>query len=294
MKSMTGYGFSDRRTERLHISVELKSYNNRYLEIMVSLPQALTPIEPKAREFLSERIARGRVELTVRMVDFQQDLAVILDAKAATAYAKVLADLARTIGAEPRIDVRDLLQMDELLGGNGLLKVERSTDVEAFWRILEPEIARSFAEFERTRTAEGELTFNDIMRNVALIEERTAAIARHADSMEGAIKKNLKERFAEVLGESYDEQRLLAETAVLLVKATMSEEISRLSGHLASFRSLAAAAGPCGKKLDFLCQELGREVNTIGSKSGILEVNQAVVDVKDALENIREQLRNVE
>ncbi|MDR0878329.1 MAG: DUF1732 domain-containing protein, partial [Treponema sp.] len=111
---------------------------------------------------------------------------------------------------------------------------------------------------------------------------------------ESSIKENLKSRFAEVLGNQIDENRILAETAILLMKYTISEELSRLASHLGEFRAETERNPSPGKKLDFLCQEINREINTIGSKTPILEVSRAVVDMKDALENVREQLRNVE
>jgi uncharacterized protein (TIGR00255 family) len=112
--------------------------------------------------------------------------------------------------------------------------------------------------------------------------------------MEALIQENLRTRFAELLGDKIDENRILAETATLLMKYTVSEEISRLSSHLEEFRLETGRNPSPGKKLDFLCQEINREINTIGSKTPVLEVSRAVVAMKDALENIREQLRNVE
>ncbi len=119
-------------------------------------------------------------------------------------------------------------------------------------------------------------------------------VAGHAPALERSIADNLRSRFAELLGNAVDENRILAETAVLLMKYTISEELARLRAHLEEFRSEAARNAAPGKKLDFLCQEINREINTIGSKSPILEVSRAVVSMKDALENVREQLRNVE
>ncbi|MDR1869273.1 MAG: DUF1732 domain-containing protein, partial [Treponema sp.] len=127
------------------------------------------------------------------------------------------------------------------------------------------------------------------------IEVSLQTVAAHIPALENSIKENIKTRFKELVGDGViDDNRILAETAVLLMKYTVSEEISRLSSHLAEFRAETAKNERPGKKLDFLCQEINREINTIGSKSAILEVSRAVVDMKESLENIREQLRNVE
>ena len=123
--------------------------------------------------------------------------------------------------------------------------------------------------------------------SVTLIEQQAATLDR-------LVRENVRERFEEVLGNRVDEDRILAEIAALLVKFSIEEEIARLHGHLAAFDDALASDGPVGKKLDFLCQELNREVNTIGSKSPLYEINEQVVEAKDAIENMREQLRNVE
>jgi len=294
MKSMTGYGFAEHQSEKARISVELKSYNNRYLDIGVSLPATLSPLEPRARDYLAKRISRGRVELTARVVEYEEELSIVLDKRAARSYAKVLRDLAETAGIDEGVQLIHLLMMEGIVKSDGLLRVERTTDVELFWGLLEPQLEKAFGDFERSRIAEGKSTEEDILANLARVEHSLETIKGYSGELEAIIKGNLRERFAELLGNSYDESRLLAETAVLLVKSTIGEEVQRLESHLASFRSVAAGGEPVAKKLDFLCQELGREINTVGSKSTILEVNQAVIEVKDSLENIREQLRNVE
>jgi len=294
MKSMTGYGFAEHQSEKARISVELKSYNNRYLDVAVSLPATLSPLEPRARDYLAKRISRGRVELIARVVEYEEELSIVLDRRAVRSYAKVLRELAETAGIDEKVQLIHLLTMGGILKSDGLLKVERTTDVELFWGLLEPQLEKAFDDFERSRSVEGRSTEEDILTNLTRVEQAVEKIKGYSGELEAIIKGNLKERFAELLGNSYDESRLLAETAVLLVKSTIGEEVQRIESHLASFKKLAVGGEPVAKKLDFLCQELGREINTVGSKSTILEVNQAVIEVKDSLENIREQLRNVE
>jgi uncharacterized protein (TIGR00255 family) len=149
-------------------------------------------------------------------------------------------------------------------------------------------------QFEAERIREGNHTEAAILSYVAVLEAMTEGISNHVPAMETAFQENLRSRFTGLLGDGVDENRILTETAALLVKYTIAEEISRLQAHLAEFRAEVRRNGSPGKKLDFLCQEINREINTIGSKTPNLEVSRAVVDMKDALENIREQLRNVE
>jgi uncharacterized protein (TIGR00255 family) len=160
--------------------------------------------------------------------------------------------------------------------------------------VLEGLLGRTFQEFDRTRAQEGEATQRDVLAILAAFEAQLTLIEGLAPQLEERLKNDLRARFQEVLGDTVEEARLLTETAVLLARSDIHEELVRIRAHLASFRSTVAEGGAVGKKLDFLCQELGREVNTIGAKNALPEVDAAVVTLKDALEKIREQVRNVE
>ena len=288
MKSMTGYGYAEHRDRQVHLVLELKSYNNRYLDISMSLPPSLSRLEPRVREYLGSRIARGRVELFVRVTDLDEAMEVMIDRKVVENYVRVLSELAETAGIPPEIKI------DHLLSLEGVLKTERNPDVEAYWQLLEPHLGALLADFEATRAREGDTTRADIVSNLDVVSRSIATIDGYSAELETQIKNNLKVRFLEMMGDGVDETRIMSETAVMLVKSAIAEEIVRIRSHLDHFREVMGQDQPVGKKLDFICQELGREINTIGSKSAIMEVNQAVIDVKDALEKIREQLRNVE
>jgi uncharacterized protein (TIGR00255 family) len=181
-----------------------------------------------------------------------------------------------------------------ILGMEGVLTIEKNRDDDRYWKQIEPVLKNAAEDFETERLREGRHTEADIFSHIGLIEAALETVAAHAPALEASIRENLRSRFAELLGNQIDENRVLAETAVLLVKYSISEEISRLSSHLAEFRAETKRNPGPGKKLDFLCQEINREINTIGSKTTVLEVSRAVVNMKDALENVREQLRNVE
>jgi uncharacterized protein (TIGR00255 family) len=151
-----------------------------------------------------------------------------------------------------------------------------------------------FVEFDATRAAEGRRTTEDILKSAGAIRESLSIIEAQVPEIERRIKTALRERFRELLGEGVDESRILAETAVQLMRSDINEEVQRMKAHLESLDQALSAPGPQGKRLDFVCQELGREINTIGSKTMVLEIDRAVISVKDGLEKIREQLRNVE
>ena len=288
MKSMTGFGFGEHRDEKRHLVMTLKSYNNRFLDLFVYLPPALASLEPRVRRYLSERVLRGRVELYVKATELEEAPRVNLDRSAVRAYAQALRDLAREAG------IRERLRLSHLLKLEGVIRSEAGSDPQESWPALEGLLERTFQEFDQGRAQEGQATLQDLLSILSGFEEGVARIEALAPALQNKLKTDLRARFKEVLGDSLEEARLLTETAVLLSRSDIHEELMRVRAHLESFRATAAQDGAAGKKLDFLCQELGREVNTIGAKNALLEVDAAVVALKDALEKIREQVRNVE
>ena len=285
---MTGFGFAEYIDDTYSVSIDLKSYNNRFLDIAVNLPPFLNPLEPKIREYLSGRVSRGRVEVYVRYRELEEDLRVVLDRAAARNYLDILEELSDIAGKHEPVT------LGHLIGLEGVLKTEKVRNIEDIWLRILPGLNEAFARYEENRLREGEAARTDILSNLAIIRNTVSLFSEHAAGLEQDIRENIAKRFKEVLGDLVDEPRVLAETAVLLVKFSINEEIVRLDGHIGEFERIVHSGEQAGKKLDFLCQELNREFNTVGSKSSVLEINRAVVESKDALEKIREQLRNIE
>jgi uncharacterized protein (TIGR00255 family) len=288
MKSMTGYACREISGDEITLSVEIKGYNSRFLELSIYLPPWLSGLEPRIRNYIGSRINRGKVEINIRLREHTARLSVSVNTQAALAYQKAISPLAEIL----KISEKPGLSL--ILGMEGVLEIEKSRDDERYWKHIEPVLKKTADAFEAERVREGRHTEADILSHIGAIESSVKLTASYAPALEASIKENLRNRFAELLGNQIDENRILAETAVLLMKYTISEEISRLSSHLAEFRAETKRNPSPGKKLDFLCQEISREINTIGSKTTILEVSRAVVEMKDAMENVREQLRNVE
>ena len=286
MTSMTGYAYREKNEKNISLSVEIKSYNNRYLDVSVNAPSWLSSMEQNIRECINEACYRGKVEAAVRVWEHNAPVKVSVNTDAAKAYKSAISSLAKELGIREKPGLALLMNLD------GVLEIEKTRD--NYWQFVEPVLRDAISAFAESRVKEGKHTEQDIMKSLGRIEAGLAVVVSHADALEAAIRDSIRTRFAELLGDKIDENRIMAETAAQLVKATISEEISRLGAHLGDFKSEAAHNKYPGKKLDFLCQEINREINTIGSKCGILEVSRAVVEMKDALENIREQLRNVE
>jgi uncharacterized protein (TIGR00255 family) len=288
MKSMTGYGLAERQDERFQISAEFKSYNNRYLDLVLNLPPALGPLESNIRDAVRERVVRGRVECYIRFRDNRENLQISLDSANVLAYKQVLEEL-RSLGriAEP-------VGLQHLLSVEGLVRVDRQRDLELYWQAIEPVLATALDALDQSRQREGAALLTDLLAQLRRIEEQVAVIEAATPRIEVHIRSSLRQRFVEVLGDQIEEQRFLAEIAVQLMRYTVNEELVRLHAHLETARALMTGQAASGKKMDFLCQEMNREINTIGSKNIILEIGNAVIEAKDALENIREQIRNAE
>ena len=288
MKSMTGFAYREHRDERHKITITLKSYNNRFLDILIYLPSFLNPLEQKIREFLSQRISRGRVELYLKASELNQVAEIGIDPVYVDTYVQALRRLADAAGIRERIRLSHLMRIE------GMLQAEQSLDLDAYWSDLQTPLASVFQEFDALRQAEGEATGKDILELLEKIEADIAKIEAVAPQLAEKIKADLRSRFKDLLSNGIDENRILTETAALLMKSDIHEELVRSRSHLQSFRRILGESGTMGKKLDFICQELNREFNTIGAKNLLVEVDGAIVALKDHVEKIREQLRNVE
>jgi uncharacterized protein (TIGR00255 family) len=288
MKSMTGFGYAESRNEKQAVAVTIKAYNNRFLDIFVNLPGEYSVLEQRIREYAADRVLRGRVEIHIKLSEYEQEIELRLDANVVRACMGLLKEMVKTAGLDEQPRLSHLLKME------GVFQAEKQRDIEGLWPFLEPVLTTAFEKFEQTRVQEGNATRQDIAGLLSTVEEEVDKISAEAGRMESGIKEKLRKRFYELLEENIDETRILAETAVMLIKSDVNEELVRLRSHLDNFRQVLDAAGAVGKNLDFICQELNREANTIGSKSTVYAVDEAVVGIKNALEKIREQVRNVE
>jgi uncharacterized protein (TIGR00255 family) len=287
MNSMTGFGFGETTTERYQIAVEIKSYNNRYLDLLVYLPNMAHPLEPRLRETVGKLVKRGRVEVAIKLRELEEDLTVRVNPSAARQYLSALEEVKTIAG------MGEALTLDQLLSFDEIFKQEKNRDLDALWEEILPVLNKALDDFGQSRKKEGAKTKEDLLAQLKEIRAGREFVFSKSKTLEQSLKESLETKFEEFLPQ-IDENRVLAEVAVLLMRYGINEELVRLDSHLEQFDKILGQKGPVGKKLDFLCQEIGREINTIGSKTTLPEVQHRVVDMKDALENLREQLRNVE
>lgn len=289
MNSMTGYGYKEVSNENYFLSVEIKSWNSRFLDLSVYLPSFLGRLEKSIREKCGAKILRGKVDLSIKLKEKNTDISVVVDENAAKAYSDAIKNIANSLNLS-----KDDIPLSLIVNQEGVLSVQKNTDFEKYWLMIEPVLDSALAEFTEDRSREGQNLKADLLEKLGKIQESENVFKTWIPKMESVFKENLQTRFQELLGENYDQQRVFTEIAALLVKYTINEEVVRLQSHIDALKSEITENPAPGRKIDFICQEMNREINTIGSKNQFIEVGQAVINAKDALENIREQAKNVE
>lgn len=289
MKSMTGYGHASHVEDEYQLEVEIKSYNNRYLDIYVNLNPVLSPFEAYVTGRVKEVASRGKVEVAVRLKVFESRSTVHVDSALLDQYLASFREIEERKGVALGIDAASLLSIE------GLFTTSTLRDSEEYRAGLEEALTAALADFAASRAREGEETRRDLERLGRSFAQANDSIARLVDSYEDWFRNILMEKYRELdIGARFDETKLMQEVAALLVKYSINEEQNRLRTHVKQYFSLLESDEPVGKKLDFLCQEMNREVNTTASKSQNVEITLHTVQMKDDLENIREQIRNIE
>lgn len=289
MTSMTGYAYKEISTETSRIAVEIKSVNSRFLDLNINLPPYLSQLEIRFREKITERILRGKVDVNIRIYNFSGNEKITADTKAAMSCMSAIKEIAAALGKN-----EDDIPLSFIVNQPGVLNVEQEYDADGYWKTILPVFSEVFETFNADRVREGINLCRDLTEKLAVLDDAATFFKAWQPKMEVLFRDIITRKFHELLGEAVDEQRIMAETASMLVKYTINEEIVRLHSHLSALRSEIEHNVAPGKKIDFLCQEINREINTIGSKNQFAEVGSMVVTAKDALENIREQARNVE
>lgn len=288
MKSMTGFGRAESEIDGIHISIEIKSFNHRFLDISINQPRELSELEHRIRSKITAAVSRGRVECGIRLRHTVAPQSIEFDETMVRALVVSITTLKRDAGIETPIQLSDLLRYDDLLRRDATL------DLESIWDHISSNLSQALVSLEEERSREGQVTMQALKGHRETIGGSVSLIQLRAQELDHAIAEQVRRRFDEVLGNRVDEDRVLAEVAAILLKCSIDEEVSRIRGHLEAIDEGLQSERPTGKKLDFLCQELNREINTIGAKSPLFEINKCVVEAKDAIEKMREQLRNVE
>lgn len=289
--SMTGFGRGQGQANGMDITVELRSVNHRFFEYSSRLPRAFGFLDEKLKSFLQERIARGKVDVSVYIdVTDAPGAEVAVNRTLAQAYASAARELADVCGVPNDLTARSLMQLPDVI------TVRRAAeDEDAVWAAVHGVTEQALERFLAMREREGARMREDVLNRrrtlleaVAFVEERSPQTVReHMDKVQTRMRELLD-------GATVDEGRLLTEAGLIADRLAVAEETVRLRSHLDQLEALVNADEPVGRKLDFLVQEINRETNTIGSKSQDLSLTRRIVDMKSEIEKIREQIQNIE
>lgn len=293
MTSMTGYGYEEVTSEKAVVSVEIKSVNSRFLDLSINLPPFLNQLESYFKAKITEKVVRGKVDVYIRVKELESDAEISVD----TALAKAYKDAINKVMTAAGMTLNPESVQTFLLNQPGVMNSNKTYDVEKYKEMLNPVFDKAMDMFISDRKREGENMKRDLEEKLAKLEKCAAFFKDWQPKMETLFKEQITARFKEILADNnyaIDENRIMTETAAMVVKYTINEEIVRLHSHIKAMKTELNDNPTPGKKLDFICQEMNREINTIGSKNQFSEVGAMVIEAKDSLENIREQSKNVE
>lgn len=291
IKSMTGYGRGQEVIDSRDILVEIRSVNHRYFEFSSRVPRAYGYLEEKLKSFLNNKISRGKVEVCVSIYNTEgKDAQIEVNKSVAKGYIDAL----NSVNTE--LNLRNDLALSHLLRLPDIFTVIKTVDdEEIIWNSVKGITQTAIDKFVTMRETEGQKMYDDIMGRLDYIEDTVKIIEEKSPETTKNYREKLYNKLKEILSDNnIDEQRILTEASIFSEKTAVDEETVRLKSHIAQFRELINSDEPIGRKLDFLVQEVNREVNTIGSKAQDLEITRMVVDLKSEIEKIREQIQNIE
>jgi uncharacterized protein (TIGR00255 family) len=288
--SMTGFGRSKVDSEQHTVTVEMKSVNHRFSECFIRMPRQLMKLEDKIKKQVSQSVKRGKVDIFITITgDGLVHKNLHIDWKLIQDYYQLVNKVKETFS------LKDELQLSHLLNREEFVMIEEMEEEnEELEQLVLKAVAQAANDLRQMREKEGELLKKDFLTHLNHFETKIGELADHAPKLVDQYRERLRKRILEYNETSFDESRLLTEVAIFADKSDITEELTRLESHIQYFHSSLTGEGPVGRKLDFMIQEMNREVNTIGSKANDSFIATIVVELKSTLEKLREQVQNVE
>ncbi len=292
MRSMTGYGVGSAGTATVRVTVEIRGVNQRYLDVRLVTPREYAPWERQLRERVQAVAQRGRVEVSVVRTALagRRPYRVGVRTELARAYVEAARTLRRQLGLGGEVALADVLRLPDLFEVS-----EEPPEVKRELPAVKQALARALTTFDAERRREGRNLARDMQRRAVTLKRTTAAMRRRLPEVLAAIRRQVEERLVRLVGGSeLDASRVAHEVAMLAERSDVTEELVRLESHLSVLAATLAAPGPIGKRVEFLLQEIQRELNTTGAKAGDTQVTDLVLGAKSEVEKLREQVQNVE
>lgn len=291
VRSMTGFGRGDFQLDNREFVVEIKTVNHRYSDVFIKLPRQVGFLEDRVRELVSRAVSRGKIDVYVTYNNSGDDSKYVsFDEALAKTYISAVMALRDKFGLKDDISVSLISRYPDVL------KVEQTEeDGEKLWSILKIAVGNALESLVAMRGSEGEGLKNDLLARLDYIESILKEITQHTPEVVREYKARLETRIKDLLDQhTIDENRLAMEVALFADRCSIDEETVRLASHLGQMRETLSLQQPVGRKLDFLIQEMNREINTIGSKANDLSITRNVVEIKSEIEKLREQIQNIE
>ena len=289
--SMTGFGKGEADADGYRASVEARSVNGRYGEVSVHLPRMLAELEPRIKEIVLATLSRGRVDVSVILKGEGEEVGIpVLNVEVLDAYREGLEALKARIDGCGEVDALQVAMLPNVFGFEA-----PTPDTEAVWAVLEPACRGAVAQCQAMRQTEGKKLARDLVSRVRALETLLSQVEALAPLRVAAVRQKVEEKLHEFLvPEQVDQNRLLMEVALLAERSDITEECVRFHSHNAQFLQTLERDEAVGRRLNFLLQEMLREANTIGSKSGDADIAHLVVEMKEEIEKLREQVQNIE
>jgi uncharacterized protein (TIGR00255 family) len=290
--SMTGHGDASGENDRLTVSAEVRSVNNRHLKVNVRCPDAYLSLESNVEKLVRKKVARGTLSVSLRVRQLNEQRAAKIDQAAVRQYWTQLTDIADELGINPPSEVTPLLSLPGIIQEDFERKVNESD-----WPLFEKIILEALRNFEEFRAEEGRSMLDELESLAGTVESSLEKVTQHAPAVVTDYRDRLINRVNDLLSDSavkLESNDLIRETSVFADRCDITEEITRLRSHLQQYHTLLSSDEAAGRKLDFLGQEMFREVNTIGSKANNVNIAHLVVEMKAAIEKMREIIQNIE
>lgn len=288
VKSMTGWGKGDFAIGGDTFTIEVKTLNHRFIDISARFPERFSPMETRLRDEIKKAFARGSFSVHIYSVS-SETAALKLNVPMARFYMEAAQELKDAVGVAGEVDIATLLKQKDIFSYE-----RKGPFAEEDWSSVRAGLAAAIAQVEAWRVKEGEALSADLFSRMDALEGLLFIVETRIPKMLEGYRERLRAEMEKVLAGKIEDSRILLEAAIFAEKTDTAEEATRLKSHLEMFRKLLVEKGPIGKKLDFLCQELGREINTIGSKANDTSITQTVIEMKGEVEKIREQVQNIE
>jgi len=291
IKSMTGFGKGEAKSKTGVFTVEIRAVNHRYFDFSAKIPNSLILLEDRIKELLHKDIKRGKVNLFLsHRSPENNNESVAFNKQAVEKYHKILTEIKK------RFDIKEEIKLSHVLSfADVIIHDEKSFDMDAMWSSVKEAVAMAASDCNKMREREGKALYKDFFARIAKISGYIAAISDLAPSVVAEYKRKLDSRIKDIIkNKNIDEARLETELALFAKQCDISEEITRFKSHLEGFRKVMETGEEAGRKLDFILQELNREINTLGAKANDIKIARVAINIKSELEKMREQAQNVE